>query len=170
MGSFTDAIVFGQMTGGTPDMAAVRRYQSRIGFNVNFEQQIVPNVGAFGRFGWADGNLEPYEFTDVDRTASAGVQLAGKLWGRDDDTFGFAGVVNMISGPHIAFLNAGGLGILVGDGQLPHPGPEQILETYYSFPLGPLRATVDYQFFVNPAYNRDRGPVSVLGTRLHAQF
>ncbi len=84
--------------------------------------------------------------------------------------FGFAGIVNMISGPHIAFLNAGGLGILVGDGQLPHPGPEQVLETYYSFPLGPLRATVDYQFFVNPAYNRDRGPVSVLGTRLHAQF
>jgi high affinity Mn2+ porin len=76
----------------------------------------------------------------------------------------------MISAPHIAYLNAGGLGILVGDGQLPHPGAEQILETYYSFPLGPLRATVDYQFVVNPAYNRDRGPVSVLGTRLHAQF
>jgi high affinity Mn2+ porin len=76
----------------------------------------------------------------------------------------------MISAPHIAYLNAGGLGILVGDGQLPHPGPEQIIETYYSFPLGALRATLDYQFFMNPGYNRDRGPVSVLGTRLHAQF
>ena len=170
MGGFDDAIVFAQQFGGTPDMANVRRYQSRIGFNLNFEQQVVPNVGAFGRFGWANGNVEPYEFTDVDRTASAGVQLAGKLWGRADDTFGFAGVVNMISAPHIAYLNAGGLGILVGDGQLPHPGPEQIIETYYSFPLGALRATVDYQFFMNPGYNRDRGPVSVLGTRLHAQF
>ena len=170
MGGFDDAIVFAQEFGGTPDTADVRRYQSRIGFNLNFEQQVVPNVGAFGRFGWANGNLEPYEFTDVDRTASAGVQLAGKLWGRADDTFGFAGVVNMISAPHIAYLNAGGLGILVGDGQLPHPGPEQIIETYYSFPLGALRATLDYQFFMNPGYNRDRGPVSVLGTRLHAQF
>jgi high affinity Mn2+ porin len=170
MGKFDEAIVFAQEFGGTPDMTPVRRYQSRIGFNLNFEQQIVPNVGAFGRFGWANGNLEPYEFTDVDRTASAGVQLAGKLWGRPDDSFGFAGIVNMISAPHIAFLNAGGLGILVGDGQLPHPGPEQIIETYYSFPLGALRATVDYQFFMNPGYNRDRGPVSVLGMRLHAQF
>jgi high affinity Mn2+ porin len=170
MGGFDDAIVYAQEFGGTADTANVRRYQSRIGFNVNFEQQVVPNVGAFGRFGWANGNLEPYEFTDVDRTASTGVQLAGKLWGRADDTFGFAGVVNMISAPHIAYLNAGGLGILVGDGQLPHPGPEQIIETYYSFPLGALRATLDYQFFMNPGYNRDRGPVSVLGTRLHAQF
>jgi high affinity Mn2+ porin len=170
MGGFDDAIVFAQQFGGTPDTANVRRYQSRIGFNVNFEQQVVPNVGAFGRFGWANGNLEPYEFTDVDRTASLGVQLGGKLWGRADDTFGFAGVVNMISAPHIAYLNAGGLGILVGDGQLPHPGPEQAIETYYSFPLGALRATLDYQFFMNPGYNRDRGPVSVLGTRLHAQF
>jgi high affinity Mn2+ porin len=170
MGGFDDAIVFAQEFGGTPSTADVRRYQSRIGFNLNFEQQVVPNVGAFGRFGWANGNLEPYEFTDVDRTASLGVQLAGKLWGRADDSFGFAGVVNMISAPHIAYLNAGGLGILVGDGQLPHPGPEQAIETYYSFPLGALRATLDYQFFMNPGYNRDRGPVSVLGTRLHAQF
>jgi high affinity Mn2+ porin len=170
MGGFDDAIVFAQELGGTPNTADVRRYQSRPGFNLNFEQQVVPNVGAFGRVGWANGNLEPYEFTDVDRTASTGVQLSGKLWGRADDTFGFAGVVNMISAPHIAYLNAGGLGILVGDGQLPHPGPEQIIETYYSFPLGALRATLDYQFFMNPGYNRDRGPVSVLGTRLHAQF
>jgi hypothetical protein len=31
------------------------------------------------------------------------------------------------------FLNAGGLDIPVGDGQLPHPGAEQIVETYDSF-------------------------------------
>jgi high affinity Mn2+ porin len=65
---------------------------------------------------------------------------------------------------------AGGLGILVGDGQLPHPGPEQIIESYYSFPIRSWQATVDYQFIANPAYNRDRGPVSIIGMRLHAQF
>jgi len=170
MGRFDDAIALAEETGGTPNTALVRRYASRIGVNLNFEQQIVPNVGAFGRFGWADGNVEPYEFTDVDRTASLGTQLAGKLWGRPDDTFGLAGVVNGISAPHIAYLNDGGLGILIGDGQLPHPGYEQIMETYYSFPLGKVQATADYQFIVNPAYNRDRGPVSVLAMRLHAQF
>ena len=72
---------------------------------------------------------------------------------------------------HEAFLNPGGLGILVGDGKLPHPGPEQIIETYYSLPFASgWRASPDYQFIVSPAYNRDRGPVSVIGARLHAEF
>ena len=102
---------------------------------MNLEQQLMPNVGFFARAGFADGNKEPYEFTDVDRTVAAGLSISGKQWGRDDDTFGFAGVVNGISDVHQAFLNAGGLGILVGDGMLPHPGNENIIETYYSFPV-----------------------------------
>jgi len=30
--------------------------------------------------------------------------------------------------------------------------------------------TFDYQYFVNPAYNADRGPVSIFTTRLHAEW
>jgi len=41
---------------------------------------------------------------------------------------------------------------------------------YYSFPVFSWRVTFDYQFVANPAYNRDRGPVSIIGTRLHTQF
>jgi high affinity Mn2+ porin len=41
---------------------------------------------------------------------------------------------------------------------------------YYSFPVFSWRVIFDYQFVGNPAYNRDRGPVSVIGMRLHAQF
>ena len=170
MGRYDDALAFAQQNGTLPNTADVRRYASRSGFNVNFEQQIVPNVGFFARAGFAGGNVEPYEFTDIDQTASAGLSLAGKMWGRPDDTFGLAGVLNGISSAHQAYLNAGGLGILVGDGQLPHPGPEQILETYYSLPLGAWRATADYQLIVNPAFNRDRGPVSVISARLRTQF
>jgi high affinity Mn2+ porin len=170
MGRYDHALDLAALTGDTPDTALVRRYASRPGVGLDLEQQIVPNVGVFGRLGWADGNVEPYEFADIDRTAAAGLSLSGKSWGRPNDTFGLAGVVNGISAPHIAYLNAGGLGILVGDGQLPHPGLEQIIETYYSFAIGSWQASVDYQFIANPAYNRDRGPVSVIGTRLHAQF
>ena len=170
MGSFADAIQLAQLTGEPADIAAVRQYRSRGGVSVNLEQQIVPDVGLFARAGWANGDIEPYEFTDIDRTVSAGLSINGKRWGRPDDTFGFAGVVNGISKEHETFLNAGGLGILVGDGQLPHPGTERILETYYSFPMSFCRVTLDYQFIVNPAYNRDRGPVSVFATRLHTQF
>ena len=64
---------------------------------------------------------------------------------------------------HAQFLDAGGLGLLIGDGQLPHPGLEQIIETFYQFPIGAWKVMFDYQFVVNPAYNRDRGPVSIGG-------
>jgi hypothetical protein len=40
----------------------------------------------------------------------------------------------------------------------------------YSLAVRAWRLTFDYQFVNNPAYNRDRGPVSVLGPRLHAEF
>ncbi len=170
MGRFDDAIALAEQTGGVPDTAAVRRYTSRGGVNVNLGQQVADGIGIFARAGFADGNVEPYEFTDIDRTASVGASFSGKRWGRPDDNFGIAGVVNGISSVHQAYLNAGGLGILVGDGRLPHPGLEQILETYYSFPVGDWRVTADYQLIVNPAYNRDRGPVSVIGARLRTQF
>jgi high affinity Mn2+ porin len=41
---------------------------------------------------------------------------------------GVAGVLNGISSQHVAFFGAGGLGILVGDGQLPKSGLEKIIE------------------------------------------
>jgi high affinity Mn2+ porin len=171
MGSFQDAIDLAAITGGPADIAAVRHYQSRPGVSFNLEQSLTQDLGLFARGGIADGNIEPYEFTDIDRTLSGGLSLAGRQWGRPGDTVGVAGVVNGISSVHEAFFNAGGLGILVGDGQLPHPGPEQILETYYSYSLPQSwKLTFDYQYIVNPAYNRDRGPVSVFGTRLHYQF
>jgi high affinity Mn2+ porin len=170
MGGFADAIALAAITGNPADIAAVRRYNGRPGIGLNVEQQIVDNVGLFIRAGLADGRREPYEFSDVDRTVAAGLSVSGKLWGRDGDTFGIAGVVNGISSIHQAFLNAGGLGILVGDGMLPHPGNERILETYYSFPLLWSKLTFDYQLITNPAYNRDRGPVSVFGVRTHWQY
>lgn len=170
MGSFEDAILLAAVTGEPANIAAVRQYQSREGIGMNLEQQLMPNVGFFARAGWANGNIEPYEFTDIDRTIAGGLSISGKKWGRDDDTFGIAGVVNGITKVHQEFLNAGGLGILVGDGQLPHPGTERILETYYSFPVAWAKLTLDYQLIVNPAYNRDRGPVSVFGFRMHTQY
>ena len=80
-------------------------------------------------------------------------------------------MINNISGVHQAFFNAGGLGILIGDGQLPNPGLEKIFETYYSYALSPeMRVSFDYQYIANPAYNRDRGPVNTFAGRFHARF
>jgi high affinity Mn2+ porin len=170
LGRFDDAVRFAEATGTTPITAAVRRYTSKTGLSANLEQQITRDVAVFARAGFSSPNLETNAFTDVSQTVAAGVSLSGRLWGRADDTFGFAGLVNHISVTRLAYLDAGGLTPIIGDGRLPNPGNEQIIEAYYSVPIWAWRVTADYQFINNPGYNRDRGPVSVIATRLHVQF
>jgi high affinity Mn2+ porin len=170
MGLFEDAVKLANLTGQPADIATVRHFQSRLGISFNLEQQIFRDYGVFVRAGWADGRFEPFAFTDIDRTVAVGLVVSGKQWGRPEDTFGLAAVHNEISREHQAYLNAGGLTGLLGDGKLPHHGPEGIIEMYYSFPLLSWRMTLDYQFIDNPGYNKDRGPVSIIGTRLRAQF
>jgi high affinity Mn2+ porin len=176
MGDFQDAINLSQpgqsFAGDASDaLASVRTYRNRPGVSLNLEQQINDSVGVFARAGWADGTVEPWDFTDIDRTVQAGVSIGGKQWGRPDDTIGIAGVINGLAPVHAAYFNAGGLGILVGDGALPNPGLEDIIEAYYSYALtSSTKVSVDYQFIANPAYNADRGPVNVFAGRFHTAF
>ena len=171
MGRFTDAIGLAKVTGGPADIVAVRRMQDRTGISFNFEQQISKAVSLFAKGGLTNGNLEPYEFTDVDRTIAAGATIKGSSWGRADDLIGIAGVINAITRTHQKFLNAGGLGIIVGDGKLANPGPEEILEAYYDAGLAKaLHLSLDAQFVRHPGYNRDHGPVPIGAVRLHAEF
>jgi len=171
MALLADAIDLAIATGTTPNPAAVRQYRSRPGISMNVEQPITSDFGVFLRAGEADGNVEAYEFTDVDRTVALGGSLRGTRWRRPDDTVGAGFIDNGISAVREEYLNLGGLGILVGDGKLPHPGAEQGFETYYSLSLlSWLHVSLDYQWIKYPAYNRDRGPVSIFGLRVHGQF
>ena len=96
--------------------------------------------------------------------------MKGASWHRPNDTLGVAAAVNGLSGIHRQFFAAGGLGILGGDGTLSY-GLEEVTEAYYDFQVyKSLHCAVDYQFFNHPAFNRDRGPVSVFGLRLHWEF
>ncbi len=170
-GRFTRALALAEQTGGPPDIAAVRRFDSRPGVSINLEQAMTSNLGAFLRTGWADGRYEAFEFTDIDRTVSGGLALKGKGWGRADDTIGLAGVIDGASRQRKAFLDAGGLGILIGDGALAHSGDEHIVEGYYDFSVAKGgHVALDYQWVQNPGYNHDRGPVSAMSLRLHGQF
>ena len=57
-----------------------------------------------------------------------------------------------------AYFNAGGLGILVGDGKLPHYGIENVVEFYYNFEVHKgVNVTFDYQLTANPASMRIAG-------------
>ena len=171
MGLLDDAVSLAARTGGSVNVAAVRQYRSRSGVSFALEQQLSVGLGLFARGGSAGGNVEAYEFTDIDRTVELGLSLNGARWSRARDTVGIAGIVNGISASRERYLNAGGLGVLIGDGQLLHSGPERILESYYSLAVySQAFLSVDYQRVVNPGYNRDRGPASIFAVRFHAQF
>ena len=152
---------------------ATRKYRSSPGVNFNMEQGVTDTVGIFARAGWCDGSYELWDNTDVDASVQLGVSIKGTKWGRPDDTLGIDGVINDISSAHAAWLNAGGIGIVVGDGQghLPNPGWEKIIEAYYSYAVSSsVKLSVDYQFIDNPAYNTDRGPVNLFAGRFHWTF
>lgn len=171
LGSYSDALALAEKTDSLPDTAAVRRYVSKPGMALNLEQQLSDDVGLFARASLNDGSTEAEEFTEINRSVAAGVSIKGASWDRGDDTVGVAAVTNMLSKAAQRYFAAGGMGILIGDGQLRHPDNENIVETFYTVALTPhLATTLDYQVIVNPAYNSDRGPISVLGVRLHAQF
>jgi len=172
MASYDAAIAILQAHGDVPgtDTTSARAYSFKYGFGLNWEQEITQNIGIFSRLGWNDGQTESWAFTDVDRTGSLGLSVKGAAWHRPDDTFGLAGVVNAISRIHQEFFEDGGTGILAGDGRLNY-GWEKALETYYDFKIWKtLHVAADYQYVVDPAYNRDRGPVSISGARLHWEF
>jgi len=171
MASYRDAVALALATGTAADTAAVRKYQTRPGAALNVEQSITDSVGAFLRLSANDGSKEAIDFTEINRSIAGGVSLQGTSWGRTNDTFGVAGVINDISRAAQSYFAAGGLGILIGDGRLPHKSTEDIFETYYRAALVPgVHASFDYQFIAHPAYDAARGPVHIFGLRLHAEF
>ena len=126
---------------------------------VNVEQAINEDLGVFSRLSWNDGRSEIMSFTDIDASVSLGASLKGTQWRRPDDKIGIAVAINGLSPSHRDFIAAGGLGPLIGDGQLNYR-EEKIFETFYAISLAKWATlTLDYQLIVDPAYNADRGPV-----------
>jgi high affinity Mn2+ porin len=151
-------------------MTSIQHTNPKYGFYANLEQQIAKDVGLFARASWNDGQNQILSFTDIDRSLSGGFSIKGSHWGRPNDTIGVGGAINGLSSAHRDFLAAGGLGLLIGDGRLNYR-PEQILETYYAYAIDKnFTLTADYQLITNPAYNADRGPVSIFSGRLHGEF
>lgn len=168
-GVLNQAVSLAQVTGTPVDIEPVRRDSWKVGFALNLEQPLNDNLGIFSRLSHNDGHTEGWAFTDIDSSLSAGLSLKGARWGRPDDTVNIGGAVNAASKEQANFLAAGGTGILAGDGRLNY-GPEGIIETYYSAGFRLVTLTLDYQFVANPAFNQDRGPVSIFAVRLHAEY
>ena len=83
---------------------------------------------------------------------------------------GLAIVQNSLSNQAQNYFKAGGLGILIGDGKLNY-APEKVIEGFYAMQLNTYATlSLDVQRVTNPAYNQDRGPVNIIGSRLHVSF
>ena len=113
---------------------------------------------------------EPHlAYTEIDQSVSAGFDLHGQRWHRQDDKLGAALVSSGLSEDHREYLQLGGSGFLLGDGNLSY-GRETIAETYYTAKLwGGIHVSFDVQRVWNPGYNRARGPVLVSAVRLHLE-
>ena len=175
MGDYREALAIAAAAGTPPNIVADdREGRTKYGFGINVEQALADDgaSGVFLRLGWNDGRTESFAFSEVDRLASVGAQLAGVHWRRADDLFGAAVALDGLSGPHRDYLAAGGAGFLLGDGRLNY-SHEEILELYYRLQLAWQWARVqlspDFQYIKNPGYNAARGPVAFWGLRLHIE-
>ncbi|MDB5411778.1 MAG: carbohydrate porin [Rubritepida sp.] len=145
-------------------------YRLKHNATISFDQQVTETFGVFGRLSWNDGRTQNWMFTEMDRAVSFGGALNGAGWGRVGDTIGLGTNIGFISSGRRRFLEDGGIGFITGDGRLNYR-PEWITEVYYDARVAPgVNMALDYQLLVNPAYNADRGPVSVFSLRLRTAF
>ncbi len=154
-----------------PDVTLTRAFRAKYGVAVTADQEWTNDLGAFVRAAWDDGRSETWTFTEIDRSVALGATLKGNRWGRPQDVAGVAGTINWLAKDHRDYLGAGGIGFLIGDGQLKNYAPEEVLEAYYNCKIADhVYVTPDFQFINHPAYNADRGPVFVGGMRVHVEF
>jgi high affinity Mn2+ porin len=167
LGTYQDALA---LDPNNPDTGLVRSFKNHYGVALNFEQEITPMLGVFAKFSWNDGIVEAEEFTEINQSFAMGLSMKGNAWKRHQDNFGIIEIVNSLSNDAKQYFRAGGMGILIGDGQLNY-GNETITEIYYNLALNKnLNISADYQYVLNPAYNKDRGPVHLIGFRVRANF
>jgi len=169
MGNYDLAV---QQNPDQPDITATRAYgRTKFGIGINVEQSLNDNAGLFARASWNDGRNETWVFTEIDRSVSLGYLTSGNSWKRSMDQLGVATVVSGLSDHHRRYLESGGLGFIIGDGALRY-GYEWVTEIFYKINLfyPGFFITPNYQFIMNPAYNKDRGPANTFGIRAHVEF
>jgi high affinity Mn2+ porin len=172
MGTYREAVqAYLDGTDKTPNIVLHEHFSAlKYGFGLNTEEELTGNLRVFGRFGWNDGKTESFAYTEVEQTVELGADYAGTRWHHPLDKVGVAIISNAIKRDHQNYLHYGGLGFLLGDGNLNY-GRENAVESYYTWHAWRgLFYSVDVQHFNNPGYNRDRGPAWVGSVRAHVDF
>ena len=161
---------YGSDNANAPDLCWVRKPNVKKGVGVFGEQYFTPNVGVFTRAMFSDGRTEVDAYTSTDRSASFGVLAKGSGWSRPADIAGVGLNLGWISRSHAEYLRLGGVDGFVGDGTIT-PGVENSLDLFYRVNFRKwLWLSGDYQHVMNPAFNKDRGPVNIFSVRIHGEF
>jgi hypothetical protein len=172
MGLYRDAVnAYLSAQDPKPDIHAHEKFGAvKYGFGLNVEQELTSNLRAFLRVGWNEGQHESFAYTEDDQTVEVGGDFSGHAYSRPNDKIGLAFVSNAIKRDHQNYLRYGGLGFLLGDGNLNY-GRENIIESYYNLHAWRgLYYALNLQFIEHPGYNKDRGPVLVESVRMHVDF
>jgi hypothetical protein len=174
MGDYRQAVeayLSGADKTSAPDITRHEHFSAlKYGFGLNADQEVTENLRVAGRFGWNDGRTESYAYTEVEQTVEFSGDYAATRWHRPNDKIGLAMVSNAIKRDHQSYLKNGGLGFLLGDGNLRY-GRETTVESYYNLHAWRgLFYAIDVQHIANPGYNRDRGPAWVGTVRAHIDF
>ncbi len=172
MGLYRDANkAFLAGEGTRPVIQDVEKFSAvKYGFGLNAEQELTSDVRVFTRLGWNEGQHESFAYTEVDQTLEFGGDYSGRSWSRPNDKLGLTFVSNAIKKDHQEYLRLGGLGFLLGDGNLNY-AREDILESYYNVHTWRgVYYALDMQYIDHPGYNKDRGPVLVESVRMHVDF
>jgi high affinity Mn2+ porin len=124
------------------------------GLGLSLDQAVTPTVTLFGRVGYQDH--EVYEFG---WTWSVGAEIKGGYWGRDDDAFGIAYGMAMISDNYQDFKG-------IVDAEPWFTKDESHLELYYRFQLNDhISISPDIQVLWNAQGDDRFDPVTVIGVR-----
>lgn len=170
MANFESANAMTNNQSPIPDMTLVRKAgTSSWGYGLNFEQAISDNLGVFARWSWNPGATET-QTLDMRSSLAGGISLKGKSWSRTNDTLGIGLAANSLATSEIQYLKKGGMTSFLGDGNLDY-GKEKIFEVYYSAEIFKNTfMTFDLQKIQNPGFNLKRGPINMMGLRLHLEI
>ncbi len=161
---------YGSQNANAPDLCWVRKPNAKKGIGLFGEQYLTRDIGVFARGMVADGQSEVDAYTSTDRSASFGALTKGSPWSRPLDLAGLGLNLGWISRPHAEYLGLGGIDGFVGDGAI-RQGAETSLDVFYSLNVRKaFWVSGDYQHIINPAFNKDRGPVNVFSIRIHGEF
>src|ERR1700722_18791476 len=129
-GRYGEALQLAAQTHTTPNIDDTLQVgRLKYGFGLSLDQEIVKDVGVFGRLGWNDGKTESFAFTAIDRLATAGVSIGGARWKRPQDVAASEITVSGLSAVHAQYLARGGYDFLIDDGALRY-GTENIWGSY----------------------------------------